>query len=159
MKFETMQCSFHTHCPNAFDPYPEEDTFDAFDALDHSFVPFDMQEASVLDVQENAVRIQEADCKTWDAWDVSNSTFMESELSTSEPILEPNLEPILEPILEPAPVPDSLFYAWIHSTDDTSNHVQQAIRSLQWETVPGLETVPLMTVDQFQNTFILASGV
>lgn len=141
MKFETMQYNFQLDFPNAFDTYPEEESFDA---LDQPFVPFDMQEDNVLDVQENAFRIQDADCKTWDAWDVSNSTCMESELSKSE------LTP--EPI--PTPAPDSIFYTWIHSDDDKSNHVQ-----LQWETVPGLETVPLMTVDQFQHTFILASGV
>ena len=150
MKFETMQYNFNMHCPIALDTHPEEESFDA---LDHPFTP--KQEDNVLDVQENAFRIQEADCKTWDACDVSNSTFMEAELSKSEQ----NPEPIPEPILEPIPAPDSLFYTWVHSTDDTSIHVQQAIRGLQWETVPGLETVPLMTVDQFQHTFILASGV
>jgi len=139
-----------TPAEGALDALDALDAFHTFDAPDHPFIPFDM-EANVVDVQD-AFRIQEADLKTWDAWDSFNSTFMKSELPKSE-----NPEQNPEPI--PIPAPDGLFYTWIHSDDNKSSHVQHAIRNLHWDTVPGLETVPLMTVEQFQHTFMLASGV
>ena len=134
-KFETMQ---DLHCSRAFDT--DLDVFHTFDPCDNAWDACDAWDA-------------------WDAWDASNPNILESELNVSctesdllwEPELERDSKPESKPELA-ACTEGSHLHTWLHSKDAASNYVQL-------ETVPGLEGVPLMTVDEFQYTFNLASGV